>query len=308
LIAASDTSSDNFTRRQLLTGGLALGAGVKLTATSGTDDPIAIPAQAPAKTGLAQLADVKLWYWDTCGDGEPVVLLHPMTGSGLVWPYQQPVLAKSGYRVLGYSRRGFHNSEAGPADKPATGSQDLHELLSVLGIGKFHAVATAGGAFVAADYAVSHPDRLHTLTLACSLLGLEDAELTTLTSRLRTPGFDALPACFRELSPSYRAANGQGTERWNELERTSLSGPRALQPLANRITLASLARLTMPTLLIAGDADLIAPPPVARLFARHIPDCRLEVIPECGHSAYWERPAVFNEIVSGFLRRHARHT
>jgi pimeloyl-ACP methyl ester carboxylesterase len=216
------------------------------------------------------------------------------------------VLAKAGYRVIGYSRRGFHGSETGPADQPGTASQDLHELLSALGIDKFHAVATAGGAFVAADYAVSHPQRLLTLTLACSILSVEHPALTTLTSGLRTPGFEALPAYFRELGASYRACDPEGTERWKELERTSLSGPRVSQPMGGgRLTPASLGRLTMPTLLIAGDSDLIAPPPVARFLARHIPNCRLEVIPECGHSAYWERPALFNDIVTGFLRESA---
>jgi pimeloyl-ACP methyl ester carboxylesterase len=267
--------------------------------------PVPIPPQAPAKSGLAQLQDVKLWYWDTGGHGDPVVLLHPMTGSALVWAYQQPVFAKAGYRVIGYSRRGFHGSETGTADQPGTASQDLHELLSALGIDQFHAVATAGGAFVAADYAVSHPERLLTLTLACSILSVDHPALTTLTSGMRTPGFETLPAYFRELGASYRACDPEGTERWKELERTSLSGPRVSQPTGGRLTPASLGRLTMPTLLIAGDSDLIAPPPVARFLARHIPNCRLEVIPECGHSAYWERPALFNDIVTSFLRESA---
>jgi pimeloyl-ACP methyl ester carboxylesterase len=287
------------------TRGMAATVRDPVTADLAPLSPIAIPPQAPAKTGLAQLPGVKLWYWDTGGAGEPVILLHPMTGSAQVWSYQQPALVRAGYRVVAYSRRGFHGSEAGPAGERGTGAEDLHQLRSVLGITRFHAVASAAGAFVAAAYAVAHPEHLLSLTLACSILGVEDPALAELTNGLRTPGFEALPAHFRELGPSYRACNPEGTRAWQKLERTSSPGPRVEQPAGSRLTLASLESLRMPTLLISGDSDLIAPPPVARLFARHIPHYRLEVVAESGHSAYWERPDLFNTLVTDFLRHCA---
>src|SRR6516164_10016249 len=74
-----------------------------------------VPAQAPAKEALAGVNDTHLWYWDTGGQGEPVVLLHPASGSGLIWLYQQPVFAKAGYRVISYSRRGYYGSA--PVDR-----------------------------------------------------------------------------------------------------------------------------------------------------------------------------------------------
>ena len=46
---------------------------------------IPIPAQVPAKDGVAQLPDTRLWYWDTGGQGVPIVFLHPATGSALIW-------------------------------------------------------------------------------------------------------------------------------------------------------------------------------------------------------------------------------
>jgi len=65
-----------------------------------------IPPQAPVREGLAPLPDVRLWFWDTGGPGEPIVLLHPGTGSSASWIYQQPVFAAAGLRVIAYSRRG----------------------------------------------------------------------------------------------------------------------------------------------------------------------------------------------------------
>jgi pimeloyl-ACP methyl ester carboxylesterase len=62
--------------------------------------PIPIPAQVQAKDGVAQIPDTRLWYWDTGGQGVPIVLLHPATGSALIWGYQQPVLAIFATRLL----------------------------------------------------------------------------------------------------------------------------------------------------------------------------------------------------------------
>ena len=46
---------------------------------------VPLPAPVPATEARATLPDTRLWYWDTGGDGTPVVLVHPATGSGLIW-------------------------------------------------------------------------------------------------------------------------------------------------------------------------------------------------------------------------------
>jgi pimeloyl-ACP methyl ester carboxylesterase len=271
----------------------------------GFEIPGAPPPQVATTSGVARLAEVGLWYWDTGGTGPAVVLLHPFTGSALVWPYQQPVFARAGYRVIAYSRRGYERSEDGPTDRPGTGAGDLLQLMNHLGIERFHAVGSAGGAFVAGDFALSHSQRLLSLVLACSILSVQDEEMAALNRRLRVPESEGLPAYFRELSPSYRATNPGGTALWREHQRNSQPGRRVLQGyLNNRLTLPGLGRLDVSTLLIAGDADLIAPPPVARLLASHIPRSELITLPECGHSAYWEQPTRFNAAVLDFIGRH----
>jgi pimeloyl-ACP methyl ester carboxylesterase len=58
--------------------------------------PILCTLIVAAKEALATLPDTRLWYWDTGGDGTPVVLVHPATGSALIWGYQQPAFAKAG--------------------------------------------------------------------------------------------------------------------------------------------------------------------------------------------------------------------
>jgi pimeloyl-ACP methyl ester carboxylesterase len=65
-----------------------------------------------------------------------------------------------------------------------------------------------------------------------------------------------------------------------------------------------LETLKVPTLLLTGDADLYAPPAVMRLFADRIKRAESLVVPEAGHSAYWEQPEIFNREVLTFIRKH----
>jgi pimeloyl-ACP methyl ester carboxylesterase len=311
----SPVAGGMISRRTILEGSAVLAAGSTLAdgaparAAANLSDPmmpVRLPAQVPAKEGLAQLPGTRLGYWDTGGDGAPIVLLHPATGSALIWAYQQPVFAKAGYRVISYSRRGHHNSEPVPRENPGTASQDLHNLIEFLNIGKFHAVGSAAGCAVAVDYAHSHPERLFGMVLACGLSGVTDADYVTASESLRPKGFNEMPADFRELGPSYRVANPQGARQWLALEHNAVTGnPMGQQP-ANKITLASLENMQVATLLIAGDADLWQPPAMTRMLARHIPNSEFVVVPEVGHSIYWERPDIFNSVVLEFIGRHSK--
>src|SRR5712692_8959869 len=164
--------------------------------------PIPIPAQVPAKDGVAQIPDTHLWYWDTGGSGAPIVLLHPATGSALIWDYQQPVLAKAGYRVIAYSRRGYYNSAPFDRNNPGIGSEDLRHLADVLGLGRFHVVASAAGGSIASDFAFSYQDRLLSLTISSNSFGVRDGEIAKAAAFIRPEGWEKMPAEIHELGPS----------------------------------------------------------------------------------------------------------
>ena len=263
--------------------------------------PIPIPAQLPVKDGMAQLADTRLWYWDTGGSGVPIILLHPATGSALIWGYQQPAFAKAGFRVIAYSRRGYYNSAPYDRNNPGIGSEDLRQLADVLGLGRFHLLATAAGGSIASDFAFSYQNRLLSLTISSNTFGVRDGEIAKLAAMIRPKGFEQLPAEFREVGPSYRAANPEGVKAWIELEHKSLIGREFRQSLKNEITQARLKELKLPTLLISGAADLFTPPSISRLLAAEIASSKLAVISESGHSVYWEQPELFNRAVLDFL-------
>ncbi|MGW1713197.1 hypothetical protein [Streptomyces sp. NPDC002156] len=63
-----------------------------------------------------------------------MILLHPGSGSGESWPYQQPVFSAAGFRVIGYSRRGAYGSVAGSRAEADTASGDLNTLADHLGL------------------------------------------------------------------------------------------------------------------------------------------------------------------------------
>jgi pimeloyl-ACP methyl ester carboxylesterase len=259
-----------------------------------------------AKDSYAELPGVRIFYVDTGGSGVPVFLLHSATGSSRVWEHQLPALTAAGYRVIAYDRRGFGRTAVSAPDSDASAADDLESLRAHLGIDRFHLLGTAAGGMVAADYAQSFPRRLRSLTIANSIVGVQDEEYLAMARRLRPPEFAKLPPDFRELGPSYRAANPEGTARWLELEHQSRA-PEALttaQPFKNRTTFASLATIRIPTLLITGDADLYSPPAVYRLFAERIAGSEITILPEVGHSAYWEKPGEFNRTLLEFLRKN----
>src|SRR5262249_29113598 len=80
--------------------------------------------------------------------------------------------------------------------------------------------------------------------------GMQDEDYLELGRRLRPPQFDAMPPDLRELGPSYRAADPDGTRHWIELERMSRQSGAPAQPLRNRMTFSMLESIKMPALLI----------------------------------------------------------
>jgi pimeloyl-ACP methyl ester carboxylesterase len=60
----------------------------------------------------------------------------------------------------------------------------------------------------------------------------------------------------------------------------------------------------VPTLLIAGGEDVVFPPFLASAIAATLPCADAQMIPDAGHSPYFEQAATFNGLVEAFLSRH----
>jgi len=176
-----------------------------------------------------------------------------------------------------------------------------------LKIDKFHLVSTAGGGFIGVDFVLSYPQRVRSFTLNCSTSGITDPDYVAATRSMRPEVFTQLPSTFLELSPSYRFANPAGVARWSSFEeksrpREDLRGPA--QPPKSKVTLAALESIKLPTLVIAGDADLYAPPALMHRVAERIKGAHFVSVSDAGHSVWWERPDLFNRTVIAFIRNH----
>jgi pimeloyl-ACP methyl ester carboxylesterase len=264
-------------------------------------------SQATVSEGFVDVPGARIFYKDSGGGGVPVVFLHAFTGSADVWEHQIPAFTRAGYRFIAYDRRGFGRTVADANGPASTAAEDLLALVDHLMIQKFHLVATAGGGFVGVDFAISYPQRLRSFTLLCSTTGVSDQDYVEAPRRMRPDGFDKMPNTFLELSPSYRFSNPDGVARWSEFERKNrapgaVRGPA--QPSKNRVTLALLEGIKIPTLVMAGDADLYAPPALMRRVADHIQGAQFIAFPEAGHSIWWEVPDAFNRAVLAFIAQH----
>lgn len=273
-----------------------------------TADPLAfvpLPKPAAAAEGIARLPDTTIWYSDTGGSGEPVVFLHPAaSGDGRLWAYQQPVFAAAGYRVVIYARRGYFKSGSVDSRHPGNAGQDLHRLITHLELGKVHVVSSGAGGSVAADHALTYPEQIISLTVSSNYAGVRSGYIREAAQRARVPQWNQLPRWYREFSASYAVANPDGLKAWMALQDDATAAAGVEQEATNKITEETLERLKVPTLLLTGDADSSAPPSLMRLLVRHIPHVELVIVPEVGHSPYWERPQMFNDAVIDFIRRH----
>jgi len=104
------------------------------------------------------------------------------------------------------------------------------------------------------------------------------------------------PLVSRRQPRGYAALDG---------DRGAFAKPGApAQPLRTPNTYAKLAAVTMPVLVLAADADLLAPPSMMRAWAAHLKNYEFGTVPESGHSIAWEQPEIFNEKVLAFMTRH----
>lgn len=269
---------------------------------------------------VGDLPSGPVFYRDSGEEGVPMVFLHAASGSSLMWQHQIPPFTQAGYRFIAIDYRGV-DGKNGPFDW----SDQIDALVTTLALPRFHLLGTAAGGGAAFQYALAFESKLRSLVVANSHGNVTDRDYVDMGRRMRpAPQFDQLPLEFRELGPSYRAADPDGVARWLALSAANpgaeaaararaageLAGPQppgaarfALSP-ERAVTWRKLEKLKLPTLIVTGDADLYMPPSVLRMFVAHLQGAQSAVIPESGHSSYWENPEPFNRAVLEFVAKH----
>jgi pimeloyl-ACP methyl ester carboxylesterase len=237
---------------------------------------------------------------DHGGSGTPLVLIHAAAGTSDCWTAQLPAFRDAGYLVITYDLRGFGRTTAPGSATDSSISEDLLALAGALALPPFFVVGTAYGGFGALEFAVDHPDMLRGLVLSTSFGGLTDPEYTAIRTANVPPDLASWPTVEKELGKTYRASNPDGVERFLAMEKAGYKPDGARQSLRQPLTLQRISTISVPTLVIAGDEDVYAPPPVMQTMAQHIPNSRFEVIARAGHSAYWEQPEAWNRLILDF--------
>jgi pimeloyl-ACP methyl ester carboxylesterase len=249
-------------------------------------------------------------YYETHGSGDEVfVFAHGAGGNHMSWWNQVPAFKERG-RVVTFDHRAFGQS----ADTNALGAgafvDDLEGLLGHLGVSKATLIAQSMGGRSAMGFTLRHPERVKALVMADTVLGIRDlvmAEMDEATksqidAARRERATTNAPTNTWALGPIFRQRNPGGAFLYQQI--ADLNPPRDANFLSGGeppVTRDQLATLSMPILWLVGEDDALMPPAMLRAAHRLTPGSRLAVVPECGHSVYFEAPGAFNATVMDFL-------
>ena len=264
------------------------------------------------KRGTLDRPDCRLYY-EVDGAGPVLVFAHGLGGNHLSW-WQQVPHFRGGHTCVTIAHRGFAPSSAPPAGPdPADYAGDLAALVDHLGAREVRIVAQSMGGWTALEYALAHPERVRALVLASTAGTLArppalfaDPEQLPAWERKAAAAASALQAANIHVAAGERMAREQSAAHFLYQEIDALSGVDKVTlrgKLHDTLTrpAESLRSLSVPTLWLTGDEDIVYPPFLSDILAKMMPNARVAQVKQAGHSVYFERPAGFNRIVDEFL-------
>jgi pimeloyl-ACP methyl ester carboxylesterase len=246
-----------------------------------------------------KIGDVNTWY-DEEGSGDSLVLFHGGLSTNETWAAQIPRLAES-FRVVAPERRGHgHTADSeGPLSYDLM-AQDMIGFLDTVVGGPAHIVGWSDGGIVGLIVAMDRPDLVRKLIVISANFdtsGLIPGALEELASM--TADSEDL-AMFRA---AYEAVAPDGPKHWPVV----FAKFQAMVSTQPNITGAELARIGSPTLVLAGDDDMISPEHSLALY-RAIPNSELALVPGTSHALMMEKPDLVNRLMMDFLQNEPAPT
>ncbi|HKR15253.1 MAG TPA: alpha/beta hydrolase [Pyrinomonadaceae bacterium] len=253
-------------------------------------------------------------YYEIEGDGEPLVLIPGFAVGRWIWFKQTDDLAQN-FRVITFDPRGVSAS-----DKPE-GSQtialladDLAYLLQTIGVKSAHIVGASFGGFVAQEFALKYPSMTRKLVLCCTSFGGPNHIVpapATMQAIASTKGLNSDERMRANLllafTPEYVRTQVAEVDRIVHLRATNDVPEHVLlsqlQAAMNFNAEERVERITNPTLVLTGDADVIVPAQNSRNLAARIPNAALCEIAGASHTFFIEQAGEFNHLVKEFLLR-----
>jgi 3-oxoadipate enol-lactonase len=245
------------------------------------------------------------------GEGdETIVLVNGLADDLETWAFQMEDLLGAGYRVLRFDNRGIGASSAPPG--PYTTklfAEDAKALVDELGITGLHLLGVSMGGMIAQEYALAYPDDLRSLTLACTY-----AAPGPFCSRMFSMWADmaprlGVPFVMRDVTlwaftvPFFEEQEETLAEFEGEMAQMSQAVETYLAQLSSiqtHDTTARLGEIRAPTLVLAGEEDILIPVRLSRRLHEGIPSAVWQTTPG-GHACLWESPQPFNRAVLDFL-------
>lgn len=272
------------------------------------------PANSPEVTsGSVQTSGAEIYY-ERAGSGPAIVFAHGLGGNHLSWWQQVPHFSQR-YTCVTFAHRGFSPSRLTSGSvEPRLFEADLLALVDHLELPEVRLVAQSMGGWTCLDFTLRHPRRVQALVMAATggtvdLSTLAEADRKNIESWLAAHNGIDTELRKRGIHPAAgeRMAREQPALQflYREIDRLSSGldkeALRAKLLAARTVLSADLNRLTIPVLFISGTEDIVFPPPAAAALAKLVPGAKLESVSEAGHSVYFERPVIFNRLVSNFF-------
>ncbi|UCC16943.1 MAG: alpha/beta hydrolase [Dehalococcoidales bacterium] len=255
-------------------------------------------------------------YYEIHGEGEPLVLIMGLGGDHFRWFRILPLLAEN-FKVFTFDNRGV-----GKTDKPDIPysmemmSDDVAGLMDAVGIEKAHVFGISLGGMIAQNFALLHPDRIISLVLGCTFCGGKH----TISSEERTGPGVLDPSLIETMLPEERAVemlpalyslefidNNQDFVDI-QIEYAKNNPPdiigyrRQMGAAGTHNTYDRLPEIKIPTLVIAGDKDVLISVDNSRLIASRIPNAELVILKGMGHGFYTEANVETARILTDFIK------
>lgn len=244
------------------------------------------------------------------GSGPSFVLVHGYLGGAEQWRRELDRFSDQ-YDVIAPNLPGFGAAADRLGCDTVIGmAEAVYALLDQLAVDCFILLGHSMGGMVAQEMARMRPHAVSRLVLyGTGPLGLMPDRfepLATSRERLLT---DGVKTTIGRIGATWfkRGAEAGGYPLVTEIGKCAnpLAAEAALGAMAQWDGRAALQRLTMPTLVVWGDADRSYRWPQVETLWTNLPDVRLSVIPGAAHAAHLEKPALFHSLIEDFLNEGA---
>ena len=241
------------------------------------------------------------------GSVPAIIFAHGAGGNGLSWWQQVPAFLDK-YTVITFDHRAFGRSpdiESGPG-RTAFGT-DTRSLLDHLGLNKVHFVAHSMGGRTAFGVLSQDPERLLSITYSGTNGGCVSDEYRNQRTELEENGTLQGSLLQRAVGQNYEQENPEMYYLYRRIR--SINPPRPRDFLAPRPSQRNYKGTTAdrlrdggwPILWIVGEQDRIVPPELIRISHTLTPESIMRIVPNAGHSAYFEHPQIWNSYVRKFI-------